>query len=199
MPYANKYLATLANRAISNNQLDTAAYQQYRQRMVEQATKRSNHLQLVLKHRNLTMNEAGQLYRAGIVNSSFSPSDIGNSTQTKHVKRDSISYYTCYWGECPSCGTLISKHTSTWFIKPYFIAYGFIRVCRSCNARYKASDMCLPVYYAAFWLAHAELGNDIAWSIYRPYLSLGMVYNGSDKDSVIEASEYMRHCISMIK
>jgi len=195
MPYTNKYLAKLAERARTKEPIALAAYQQYKQGLVEQADKTITRFTRTLRFRSLTMREAGLMYRATIIGAVVSPSDLGSIAAVKNAKRGSISYYTCHHDKCPCCGIPMHSNSSTWFIKPYFLAYGHVRVCRRCNAAYKHSDRCMPVYYTEFWLVHAALGNDVAWEVFKPYLQLGMVYDSTSEKQTAQASEYMQHCI----
>lgn len=212
MPHADEKLEKLRQKARTDGKhkgtlADKLSYQQARKdkridpnlEVAEQITK---DIIWLLKYRNLTLREATTLYRAGrdieLLHPSITDPITGQRIRLDNYKEQTVAYYTRCHNDCPCCGQELGGN-SVWFIRPYFIPYGMLRVCRKCNSKWKQSDNCIAVYYRDFISLVDRLGNDVAWKVYKPYLQLGLVHSVTSINDVTRAREYMQHVISQIK
>lgn len=191
MPYRDKKLNELCQKARSDNVVDKTLFASEKATRQSLAVATYESLADLLQYRNLTMLEATRLYRASIDVAAISPSDSNDT----NFKRKSISAYTWQHTTCPCCDIQIDISQTCWHIRRYFVAYGVLRTCRKCHKVYQYNDYPMPVYYDKFMSLVGSKGNDFAWHVYKPYLTLGLVYDRYDSIQCEKARDYMRHVV----
>ncbi len=222
--YKNKYTniyAQLQRRA------DKIAVMQEAERQVEWYS-------LVIKYRNLTTREALAYYDSLMLVSSLlaptqqarmqleafgmvmSETSIRKASNWGNTKRDTIKQLTwqldiqedgdSYVARCPCCQRYVAPTRATWFIKPYYIASGFIKVCRGCSDMHEYEIYpiksrvvhCISVYHPQYMQCMNEHDVIIAEKVFKEYVTRGIVYDGNIVSWQEEADTYMAYVISKL-
>jgi len=184
----------------------------------------TNRLLLIQKYRNLSLKESGDLYKSAKALAVFAPIDAvdclgGGSknpkqaakhliklSQYKNLKRNTVNDWTWQIPKCPCCQQEVPSTYAHWLVVPYWVSYGFIRVCRDCMHQYQDGKDCIHVYYGQFMACLRELtdeygydiANKIAHTIFKPYLDKGMVHDVQDPLHVDAARAYMQSVVSQL-
>ncbi len=109
-------------------------------------------------------------------------------------------------GICPCCQQLTSANYAHWLVVPYWVSYGFVRVCRDCIRKYKSGEDCIHVYYQQFIACRTqctrdygeEVGASLAWQVFQMYIDKGMVHDVRDEKQVDAAREYMQYVVNKL-
>ena len=170
-----------------------------------------DHLEIVMEYRNLTITEATRYYRAAKVIELIAPVDdainsleknglevslenLRRTSSYMNAKRNAVSQLTTRLTICPCCGG--HSNNMVWFLKEYFIALGYLKLCRICCKSYSVGESltsasCISVFYLEFLRCVSENNIQIAFKIFDPYIKRGLVFDVNDKNKQREADLYM--------
>ena len=197
---------------------------------IQQAEVTAERYCLITKYRNLTTKEAIEFYNAMLQLRIASPQQIATmqleqlgmplseesirrQSQWGNGKRDAIRQLTwqldmqedgdSYVARCPCCQRYVAPTRVAWFIKPYYIASGFIKVCRECASKYGESYLpdliinyhCISVYHPQYMQCYNDHGPEVALTVFREYIVRGIVYDSNNEAMQQQADKYMAHVI----
>lgn len=188
---------------------------------------------LVTKYRNLITREAVIFYDSLVMVSELlaptqqaraqlevlgiplSSDSIRKASQWGNTKRDTIKQLTwqldmqedgdSYVALCPCCQRHVPPTRATWFIKPYYIASGFIKVCRECADRHSGKHVpdvcpvqCISVYRNQYINCYTDHDYDVAAAVFKEYTTRGIVFNVNIATVQQQADTYMAHVIEKL-